>query len=46
MSNTYLSDLSEREWEAIKIHFEVDYSRESRPIKHTKENYWKLFSMS
>ncbi|KIC76764.1 Insertion element IS402 uncharacterized 16.2 kDa protein [Neochlamydia sp. TUME1] len=36
MSNTYPSHLSDREWEAIKIYFEVDYSKGGRPFKHTK----------
>lgn len=37
MSHVYPSDLSDQEWEDIKIYFEVDYTKGGRPLKHTKK---------
>lgn len=33
----YPSDLLEVEWKAIEKHFEVDYSKGGRPLKHEKK---------
>lgn len=36
MRKIYPSDLLDTEWKAIEKHFEVDYSKGGRPLKHEK----------
>jgi putative transposase len=36
MRNSYPSDLLDNEWQKIEKHFEVDYTRGGRPVKHKK----------
>jgi transposase len=36
MRSSYPSDLLDNEWQKIEKHFEVDYTRGSRPVKHKK----------
>lgn len=36
LRKSYPSDLLDGEWEKIRKHFEIDYSRGERPLKHEK----------